>query len=66
MEAIEETVVVAVPVSRAYTAWTEFQSLPVYLSSPESAVQFGPCRVKIRGGAAWRSTFVGRPVRADP
>ena len=39
MEAIEEAVVVAVPVGRAYTGWTEFQSLPVYLSSPESSHQ---------------------------
>lgn len=39
MEAIEETVVVATPVSRAFIGWTEFQSLPVYLSTPESVRQ---------------------------
>jgi uncharacterized membrane protein len=39
LEAIEETVVVAIPVGRAYTGWTEFQSLPVYLSSPEFSRQ---------------------------
>jgi len=40
MEAIEETVVVATPVSRAYTGWTEFQSLPVHLSNPAASRQF--------------------------
>ena len=39
METIEESVVVAVAVSRAYTGWTEFQSSPVYLPNPESPRQ---------------------------
>jgi uncharacterized membrane protein len=39
MEAIEESVVVAIPVGRAYTGWAEFQSLPVYLLSPKSSRQ---------------------------
>lgn len=39
MEAIEEAVVVAVPVGRAYAGWTEFQSLPVHLSSPDPSHQ---------------------------
>lgn len=39
MKAIEETVVIAVPVSRAYEGWTEFQSLPAYLVHPQSSPQ---------------------------
>lgn len=57
MEAIEETVVVAVPVSRAYTGWTEFQSLPVYLSSPESAGQFPGGHSRTEG--VWRHVDSG-------
>ena len=39
MGAIEESVVVAVPVSRAYAGWTEFQSSPDYLPNLESSRQ---------------------------
>jgi hypothetical protein len=37
IEAIEEMVIVAVPVSRAYAGWAEFQSLFLYLSGKKTA-----------------------------
>jgi uncharacterized membrane protein len=57
MDAIEETVVVAVPVSRAYQGWTEFQSLPVYLSNPGSARQAPDSHSRTEG--VWRHVDSG-------
>lgn len=57
MEAIEETVVVAVPVRRAYEGCTEFQSLPDYLSDPDSAPQ--PTSSHSRAEGVWRHVDSG-------
>jgi uncharacterized membrane protein len=57
VEALEEAVVVAIPVGRAYAGWTEFQSLPVHLSSREAMSQ--------EPGSHFRTEEVWRHVDSD-